>query len=100
MSTIYHITTKKNWKEAEKSGSLTAPSLETESFIHCCELKQMRGVLKRYFEGQKGLVAVAIEVDKLKSPLKYESSPSVQEDFPHVYGPINVDAVEEIIDLS
>ncbi|MGV3767964.1 MAG: DUF952 domain-containing protein [Chitinophagaceae bacterium] len=99
MATIYHITSRKEWKEAEKKGSYEAASLAAENFIHCCELQQMRSVLKRYFDGKKGLVALLLETEKLKHPVKYEASPSVNETFPHVYGPINIDAVEEVIDL-
>jgi len=100
MATIYHITTRKEWKEAEKKGVYESASLKEEAFIHCCDLQQMRAVLKRYYEGQKGLVALLLETEKLSHPLKYEQSPSVKEMFPHVYGPINLDAVEEVIDLS
>lgn len=99
MAEIYHITTKKEWQEAKKKGSYEAASLATEGFIHCCELKQLRGVVKRYYAGQKGLVALLIDTEILKSPLKYELSPSVNEEFPHIYGPINVDAVEDTLEL-
>lgn len=100
MATIYHITSKKEWKEAEKKGLYETPSLKDEAFIHCCDLQQMRGVIKRYFDGKKGLVALLLETEKLEHPLRYEQSPSVKEPFPHLYGPINLDAVEEVIDLS
>ena len=99
MAEIYHITTKKEWQEAKKKGSYEAASLATEGFIHCCELKQLRGVLKRYYEGQKGLVALLIDTELLKSPLKYELAPSVNEGFPHIYGAINVGAVEDTLEL-
>jgi uncharacterized protein (DUF952 family) len=100
MPDIYHITTRAEWTAAKEKGSYEAPSLATEGFIHCCELKQMRGVLKRYYEGKKNLVALEINTDLLQSPLRYEKAPSVNEDFPHVYGPINVNAVEEVMSLT
>jgi uncharacterized protein (DUF952 family) len=99
MATIYHITTKAAWKAAKEKGFYEAESLATEGFIHCCELKQMRGVLKRYYEGQKSLLALTIDTELLEVPLKYEPSPTVKDDFPHIYGPIPVTAVVEDMDL-
>jgi uncharacterized protein (DUF952 family) len=34
-----------------------------------------------------------IDTTRLKPELKYELAPSVNEEFPHVFGPINADAV-------
>jgi uncharacterized protein (DUF952 family) len=36
---------------------------------------------------------LVIDAHKLTSELKYELAPSIHENFPHVYGPINLDAV-------
>jgi uncharacterized protein (DUF952 family) len=51
------------------------------------------GVLKRYYQGRKDLLKLIINTQKLTSELKYELAPSVNENFPHIYGPINLDAV-------
>jgi uncharacterized protein (DUF952 family) len=32
---IYHITTNAEWQNAQTKGEYTAPSLQTEGFIHC-----------------------------------------------------------------
>lgn len=93
MPVIYHITSAEAWKAAEEKGFYTAPSLQTEGFIHCSSSQQVQGVLQRYFEGKKNLVKLIIDTDKLTSICKFERSPSVNEDFPHVYGIINLDAV-------
>jgi len=96
MAFIYHITTKPEWEEAKKKGFYTAASLETEGFIHCSEEQQVKGVLERYYSGKKDLLRLVIDPEKLRSGLKYELAPSVNENFPHVYGPINLDAVVEV----
>ena len=93
---IYHITTKNEWEAAETKGVYTAPSLETEGFIHCSEEQQVKDVLERYYSGSKDLVKLVIDPKKLKAELKYELAPSVHENFPHVYGPINLDAVIDV----
>jgi uncharacterized protein (DUF952 family) len=96
---IYHVTTKQNWKEAVKNGAYTAPSLFTEGFIHNSTENQVEGVLQRYYAGQKDLVKLHINEIKLTAELKYELAPSVNEMFPHIFGPINLDAVEVVEEI-
>jgi uncharacterized protein (DUF952 family) len=93
MSLIYHLTTQHEWKQALSKGFYEAPSLAEEGFIHCSTEQQVAGVLQRYFKGRSGLVKLTIDTDKLTAPLRYELAPSVQEEFPHIYGSINLDAV-------
>jgi uncharacterized protein (DUF952 family) len=94
MALIYHITTVEEWVAAKASGSYTAPSLASEGFIHCSkDERQTTGVLQRYFSGKTGLVKLIIDTDNLKSELHYELAPSVGEEFPHIYGPLNTDAI-------
>jgi len=96
MALIYHIATKEEWDDSLSHGMYTVPSLKTEGFIHCSEGGQVAGVLQRYYAAKTGLVKLAIETEKLNVPVKYEMSSSVNEEFPHIYGPINLDAVEEV----
>jgi uncharacterized protein (DUF952 family) len=93
MAFIYHITTKQDWNAAIEKGSYVAPSLETEGFIHCSEKQQVEGVLERYYKGKSDLLKLVIDPGKLSSEVKYELAPSINENFPHIYGPINLDAV-------
>lgn len=93
MPIIYHVTSKAQWQAAQKKGLYEAASLTTEGFIHCSEAHQLRGVLKRYFRGQGDLVRLTIDTNKLTAPLQYDLAPSVNEQFPHIYGPLNLDAV-------
>jgi uncharacterized protein (DUF952 family) len=93
MALIYHVTTKQEWERAMKKGYYTLPSLETDGFIHCCEDEQVNGVLERYYAGKKDLVKLVVDSKKVIPVLKYELAPSVNEHFPHVYVPINLEAV-------
>lgn len=93
MHLIYHITTGKEWKEALENGFYKSASLLTEGFIHCSTYQQVNGVRNRYFRNIENLVVLTIDASKLLHPLKYEWAASVNENFPHVYGVINLDAV-------
>jgi uncharacterized protein (DUF952 family) len=93
MPLIYHITTKAAWQKAIEKGSYETASLTNEGFIHCSQAGQVNGVLSRYYAGQEDLLKLEIDTDKLTSRFIYEWSPSTADTFPHVYGPINIEAV-------
>lgn len=93
---IYHVTTKDDWQQALTAGEYTHPSLATEGFIHSSQMAQVPGVLDRYYKGKTDLVLLHIDESKLIPALKYELAPSVNEEFPHIFGPINLDAVVNI----
>ena len=96
---IYHVSTAEEWQTAQQQGFYEVPSLAAEGFIHCSEMEQVAGVLERYYQGQVGLLLLHIDESKLNVPLKYELAPSVNEEFPHIYGRLNLDAVVEVEDL-
>ncbi len=99
MNNIYHVTTKLEWNVALQKGFYEAPSLKIEGFIHCSKANQVQGVLERYFKGKTNLVKLVIDTNKLTNKLQFDFSPSVNEEFPHIYGVINLDAVIEIINI-
>jgi len=99
MPIIYHVTTAAEWNAAKEKGSYESASLKAEGLIHCSEERQVAGVLERYFTGKTDLVKLVIDTDKLKSRYVQEWSPSTHDTFPHVYGPINADAVIDVITL-
>jgi len=90
---IYHVIDKKSWENAVQQGYYEAPSLYTEGFIHAGRQEQVPGVLERYYEGKTDLLLLHIDESKLTAPLKFELAPSVNEMFPHIFGPLNTDAV-------
>lgn len=96
---IYHVTTKQNWEDAVQNGAFTTESLFTEGFIHNSTESQVDAVLQRYYAGQSNLVKLHINESKLVAALKYELAPSVNEMFPHIFGPINLDAVEVVEEI-
>ncbi len=93
---IYHVTTLQEWKNAKEQGAYAAPSLATEGFIHTSQKHQVAGVLERYYKNVPNLLLLTIDTAKLTNLLKYELAPSINEEFPHVYGTINIDAVVNI----
>lgn len=103
---IVHITTYIEWEKAQLEGAYLAPSLNTEGFIHCSSPNQIIDTANLFFKGQHGLVLLCIDETKSTSQCKYEPAaakgmhdPSLGKLFPHVYGPINLSAVNKVVDF-
>jgi uncharacterized protein (DUF952 family) len=104
---ILHITSLQAWKEGIIAGLYTAPSLESEGFIHCSTYSQVLPVAEKYYKGQTGLVLLVIDPRRLDPDLKWEPPaegappPGVRpgEAFPHIYGPINLEAIVQAMDF-
>ena len=104
---IFHITPRKEWEAAQAKGKYAPESLRIEGFVHCSTLAQILPVAEKYYKGQGDLVLLMIEPTLLSSDLKWEAPsggtppPGVPEgdQFPHVYGPINLDAVVNVFDF-
>ncbi|MGD8454804.1 MAG: DUF952 domain-containing protein [Anaerolineales bacterium] len=96
--TIYHICQRKDWEAAQEIGGYRADSLESEGFIHCSGEDQVAEVANFIFKGMDDLVLLHIAVDKLQSELRWEESEGGE--FPHIYGPIGLDAVTAVVDFA
>lgn len=97
MKKILHITTKTDWEKAKQVGVYTAPSLEKAGFIHCSLAQQIPPVANHNFKGQEGLIILEIDEGKVKYNVKYEDLWSEGQLYPHIYGPLNIDAVIRIV---
>jgi uncharacterized protein (DUF952 family) len=99
MTTIYKISPKQSWREAEAAGVFTgAPVDMADGFIHFSAAHQVSETAAKHFQGQPDLVLAAIDAAKLGPALVWE--PSRGGDlFPHLYGPLIMDAVLSVVDL-
>lgn len=96
MATIYHITTTVEWEQAQQLGHYRADSLRLEGFVHCSEAHQVVRVANFIFRGVQGLVLLHVDTDRLRARLVYENLDGGDELFPHVYGPIALEAVSRV----
>jgi uncharacterized protein (DUF952 family) len=105
---IYHITTRKAWRAALATGDYRTEGLATDGFIHCSTLPQILPVAEYLFKDKRRLVILLIKPARLSSTLKWEPPsggtppPGVPagDTFPHIYGPIDLDAVKRVLDLE
>jgi uncharacterized protein (DUF952 family) len=98
MNYIFHITQSHQWESAKQVGTYSTESLRTEGFIHCSTLQQVIKTANRFFSNQKDLVLLSINADNVKSKIKYEAADG--DEFPHIYGELNIDAVYQVIDFE
>jgi uncharacterized protein (DUF952 family) len=94
---ILHLTERSLWEEARARGtyemSTRGRTLQEEGFIHCSTREQLPAVaafLYGSYDGPDELVLLVID------PLKYEAPEPGAEEFPHIYGPIPVEAVVDV----
>ena len=105
---IYHLTSRQAWRDAQQRGEYRAESLESEGFIHCSTETQVLPVAEMYYKGQPDMVLLKIDPALLSSELRWEPPsggappPGVPEGdlFPHIYGSINLDAIQRVYDLE
>jgi len=96
---IFHIALEKDWREARRSGHYTTStlgrSLADEGFIHASREDQVAQVSDTYYRRvRRPLVRLEIETDKLTP--EWREDPADGDTYPHIYGPLNVDAVTAV----
>lgn len=101
MAEIFHLTDAATWAAAQAAGQYTMSTrgvtLAEEGYIHASLPHQVRGVATRFYSDVNDLLLLAIDTGKLGVPVIMEPpAPGVQEEFPHIYGPIPVAAVTEV----
>lgn len=95
---IYHIATRADWERAERAGeyatSTIGRTLAEEGFIHASQATQVADIANMFYRGVPGdLVVLIIDPARLRAPVRYEHVPGSDAPFPHIYGPLNTDAV-------
>ncbi|UFH55457.1 DUF952 domain-containing protein [Spirosoma sp. KNUC1025] len=99
MNLIYHIVSATDWAEQEHLPDYSADSLQTEGFIHLSRQEQVNDTLNRYYRSVPDLLLLHVDADKLTHELKYEESTN-KALFPHLYGPLNKNAIVKIDELN
>jgi uncharacterized protein (DUF952 family) len=103
---ILHITSRPEWHAAQQRGDYRAPSLASEGFIHCSTAKQVLHVANAFYREKKDLVLLVIDETLVLPEVKWETPTgppargiSQRDEFPHIYGPLNLEAVLQVVDF-
>ena len=102
---IFHLADRSRWSSAKRSGSYTASTRDQDladvGFIHCSFEAQLLKTAARFYadSDETQLAVLVIDPGRLTAPLAVEQAGNGEE-FPHIYGPLNVDAVVATIGLE
>ena len=97
---VYHLALAGEWAAAVERGgpyerSTIDQTLDEVGFIHCSFLHQLERTRRRFSAGREDVVLVCIDPRRLDVELRVEDLHGNGEVFPHLYGPLALDAVLE-----
>lgn len=96
---IYHMCRAEEWVQALSDGSYPGSSQDrADGFIHFSTCDQVWTSAAKHRRGQSGILLLAVDATALGEALKWEPSRGGQL-FPHLYGPLDVEAVIETTPL-
>lgn len=88
----YHLVPKEVWERQRGSGSYLPEAFEADGFIHATNgLDRLLWVANQFYRTDlRPQTVLVLDVAALSSPMRYDDE---NEAFPHIYGPLNSDAV-------
>jgi uncharacterized protein (DUF952 family) len=95
-SVLLHLCPTDDWSAAKVEGELRPESLTTVGFIHLSAPEQVHLPANRLYRGRNDLVLLHIDPTHLNSLIRWELGVATDPEsmvFPHLYGPLPVDAV-------
>jgi glutathione S-transferase len=99
-SLLFHLALRSDWDDARRTGAYTTStrgvSLDDEGFIHCSYAHQVEATARRFYDDLDELILLTVDPASVQARIVAEPPfPGAPERFPHVYGPIPVEAVIE-----
>ena len=95
----YHGTPKKYFENLDPRQPYVPEPFAREGFIHTTEGREAVSItLTRYYKSStEPWVVLYIDQDRVTSPIRYDDPAEV---FPHIYGPLNRDAILAVEDIG
>ena len=98
MKTIVVASTHQLWSDAQKDGmyrqSIVGESSVDDGYIHANTPEQIIPMLNRHYTDHDDMLILLVDLSNVTSEVKFEASsvptPGL---FPHIYGPLNINAV-------
>ena len=110
--TIYHLVTQSDFQALSQNNVYIPALFEQDGFIHCTvEPDTLLAVANDYFSAVTGPVLVlVIDLQRVEAEVKFEPPTPIAGGgeshlresllFPHIYGPLNLDAVVNVGSLE
>ena len=95
-TTVYKVLTADEMAALERDGRFDGSDADRrDGFVHLSAADQLDGTVAKHFAGRDDLHLVAVDIDAHGGNLRWEPSRG-GEAFPHLYGPLNRDAVVSV----
>ena len=95
---IYLLISAADYQAAAARGTLYEATLQGSGFIHASPIDQLTRVANKYYKGVADVRVAVVQVLKVDAPIKWE--PATAGIYPHIYGPLNMDAVTRVVPVS
>ena len=94
---IYHLLPAARWRAQPPDQPYAPASLAAEGFIHCtAEPGRLVAVANAFYRSEPGPhVILCIRTEAVAPEVRWE--PADGQRFPHIYGPLNLDAVAKVV---
>lgn len=95
----FHLTPQPYWDASDTAAPYVPEAFGRDGFIHCTNgAQRVVDVGNRYYrDDPRPFVALLIDVSRLSAEMRYEDPERV---YPHVYGPLNRDAIVGLIPVE
>ena len=97
MTLILHVMSRKDWEHTKSLGIYKPRSSYGPGHIDCWYPSQLENVVNDIFEGQKDLVILYIESNRVHAKVREEGKGDMSH--PRIFGPLNLDSVSKVVDL-
>ena len=95
--TIYHMLPQTVWQQQTPDAPYRPASLANEGFIHCTgEADRLVTVANMFYRQVRDeFVILCLDADAVQAEIRWEAADGHR--FPHIYGPLNLDAVTAVV---
>jgi uncharacterized protein (DUF952 family) len=97
---VRHLALPGDWAAARGTGeylvSTRGRTLADEGFVHCSWVHQVAAVAQAFYADVDDLLVLTVDLDRVGAPVRHEMPPGADEAFPHVFGPLPVEAVVDV----
>ena len=92
----FHLVAGEYFRDCDSRAPYVPADFEREGFIHCTDgAENVADVANRYYRNDRRMyVALVIDKRRVTSPIRYEDDDGI---YPHIYGPLNRDAIVTIL---
>jgi glutathione S-transferase len=95
---IYHLALRSDWEAAVTAGepyavSTLGSSLDEVGYLHCSYAPQVQGVADLVYRGRDDVLLLTIDPGRVRAKVRPEDLTGAGEAYPHVYGPLDLEAV-------